>query len=168
MSTKKRKSLKIQLNISAKQLTSTGNPINFSQQFRSKDPSQQSRFRGHKWLSLVDDEQPPGKPGVAVYVSSNTTKKETYADVIFFFGAFPASLAQLWGLGLPARGSVRSSVAPPKYKTWPSCCDTPRSGKMQKKPKHSDRLGVVLGRVEVLGLFQFTATVCGLLFQGTP
>ena len=35
-------------------------------------------FRGNRWVSLVDEKKPPGKPGKPIYVSTKTTKKDTY------------------------------------------------------------------------------------------
>ena len=36
-------------------------------------------FRGNKWVSLVDVQKPPGKPGIAIYFSNKRTKNDTYA-----------------------------------------------------------------------------------------
>ena len=33
---------------------------------------------GNRWVSLVDEKKPPGKPGIATYCSTKTTKKDTY------------------------------------------------------------------------------------------
>ena len=40
-------------------------------------------FRGNRWVSLVDEKIPPGKPEIALYFSSKTTKKGTYARCHF-------------------------------------------------------------------------------------
>ena len=41
-------------------------------------PKPVSPFEGNGWISLVDAKKPPGKPGIAIYFSSKTTKKDTY------------------------------------------------------------------------------------------
>ena len=47
-------------------------------------PSHRCPFRGNRWVSLVDEEKPPGKPGIATYFPTKTTKKDTYGKLVAF------------------------------------------------------------------------------------
>ena len=35
-------------------------------------------FRGNRWISLLDDLAPPGKPGIAIYFVEQNNQKDTY------------------------------------------------------------------------------------------
>ena len=48
-------------------------------------------------VSLVDEEKPPGKPGIATYLSTKTTKKDTYGPKSLELAKTPIGLKRLEG-----------------------------------------------------------------------
>ena len=52
--------------------------LSFLRSCRISSINSGSPFGANRWASLVDDAEPAGQPGIAVYVSTKTTKKDTY------------------------------------------------------------------------------------------